>query len=391
MDYWRVLLKRKKILIATVVGTTALSVLYALFLPNIYRAKVTLMPSGGTTAGVGMLAQLGTIGGSLGSLIGGRAVTSSAVQLQTILASQTFAERIIRKKGWMKFFFKDQWDETVGDWRDKDPKKMPTIEMGIEYLFSILFVEETQKQAVMEISVELQDPVFAAVVVNACVEELGIYLVENAFTASKRNRIFVENQLERNKVELLEAGKELASFYQKNRVSSISPTVDVDISISEKVEEEAVEHDIRNTGAHVTHPEPLFPVVGAAFAEAKKSSEILQEKVEDLSEKINEVRVVEKVPQQVYLQYLTLRRELLGQVNSLLSQQYEMAKIEEAKEDLNFTVIDWARVPQRKFKPKRRSIVMGSFAASLFFGVLLSFFMEFILREREKTKKRPIR
>ena len=88
-------------------------------------------------------------------------------------------------------------------------------------------------------------------------------------------------------------------------------------------------------------------------------------------------RPVQDVPQQVYLQYLTLRQELLGRMNALLTQQYEMAKIEESKEDLSFQVIDWARVPLRKDRPKRAQIVASAFILSAFISVLYLFFRDY--------------
>ena len=60
-----------------------------------------------------------------------------------------------------------------------------------------------------------------------------------------------------------------------------------------------------------------------------------------------------------------------------------MAKIDESKEDLNFQVIDWARVPVRKFKPKRSQIVMTAFVMSLFLAVFYAFFREYLQKMKE--------
>ena len=83
---------------------------------------------------------------------------------------------------------------------------------------------------------------------------------------------------------------------------------------------------------------------------------------------------------QVYLQYLEARSQIAIQINSLLTQQYEMAKSEESKEDPNFQVIDWARVPDEPFKPERRKIVTISFIMSFGMAAFGAFFWEYLER-----------
>ena len=59
-------------------------------------------------------------------------------------------------------------------------------------------------------------------------------------------------------------------------------------------------------------------------------------------------------------------------------QQYEMAKIEEAKKGITFQVIDRAIPPEKKIKPKRRRNVMFAGVVSLFAGIFLVFFLEYL-------------
>ena len=63
-----------------------------------------------------------------------------------------------------------------------------------------------------------------------------------------------------------------------------------------------------------------------------------------------------------------------------------MAKIEEAREDLAYQVIDPARVPIARFKPKRREIVMVSFMTSLFFAIFLVFFLDYVSKMKRSAK-----
>ena len=77
-----------------------------------------------------------------------------------------------------------------------------------------------------------------------------------------------------------------------------------------------------------------------------------------------------------------IRQKIYG----LISQQIETAMMSELKEDFAFKVIDPPRVPDMKIKPKRFAKVMLSFVASLFAGVFLAFFLEYIIRTRSKVE-----
>lgn len=71
-------------------------------------------------------------------------------------------------------------------------------------------------------------------------------------------------------------------------------------------------------------------------------------------------------------------------IYALISQQIETAMMSELKEDFAFKVMDPSRVPDTKIKPKRSTMVMLSLMTSLFAGVFLAFFLEYITRQRAK-------
>ncbi len=348
LDYWKVLLKWKRPIVVLVGIVSIASVIISLCLTKTYRATATLMPIGGSrNSGVSMLAgQMGLAG-----LVGGG---SSGLnnQILTILKSRTLAERMIEKYQLWGILYKDAWDSEKKTWKTADPKMQPTMEDAVKSLKGVITFNDDKKTQLIEGSAEFTDPQVTADLVNNYINEMSTYLAEGAFTTAKRNRIFIEEQLERNKAELLESGRELNNFYSANKISNVVPTLDVDVSVTDHV----------------------------ATGNETSSVELLQKKSEEIKTKI-----VQGVPQQVYLQYLTLRRDILGQINSLLTQQYEMAKIDEAKEDLSFQVIDWARVPVRKFKPQRAKICITAFIMSLFLSIFYAFFREYL--EKMKLQK----
>ena len=230
----------------------------------------------------------------------------------------------------------------------------PTIGEAASVLRSAIGVAEDKKHKNIMVFVEFTDPQTAAMLVNVTVDELQRFINENAFTEAKRNRIFIEKQVEQNKRALLEAGKEINEFYTANRVSNSEAKVDVSLGVGDLVQTVGDGDD-----------------VGVLFAK----------KIE-LDKKVDEAKMVKNVPQQVYLAYLMLRKELLVRMDGMLATQYQMSKIEEVKEELSFQVIDKAIPPLTKFKPQRSKIYLNGFLISLFAAVFLAFFLEYIKRAK---------
>ncbi|HBE44353.1 MAG TPA: hypothetical protein DDW17_02575 [Deltaproteobacteria bacterium] len=65
-------------------------------------------------------------------------------------------------------------------------------------------------------------------------------------------------------------------------------------------------------------------------------------------------------------------------IYSLIAKQIETSAMAEAKENFAFKVIDPPKAPDKRSKPKRKLMVVVSFVVSLFFGIFLAFFKEYI-------------
>ena len=72
-------------------------------------------------------------------------------------------------------------------------------------------------------------------------------------------------------------------------------------------------------------------------------------------------------------------------IYNLIAQQLETSMMAEVKENFAFKVIDPPKVPDKKIKPKRIQLALLSLVASIFIGVFLAFFMEYL--EKAKSKE----
>jgi uncharacterized protein involved in exopolysaccharide biosynthesis len=72
----------------------------------------------------------------------------------------------------------------------------------------------------------------------------------------------------------------------------------------------------------------------------------------------------------------------------VLIKQYELARVDEAKEGPLLQQVDVAVAPERKSKPKRAMIVFVAAFAGLFLGVLVAFVRRAIRKASESKETR---
>lgn len=386
--YWQVINAKKKMIGCVVAVVTVVTVVVSLLLPKHYIARAVIMPLGARSGG-GLAALAGQLGG-MDSLVGLGGVGSQtpAQQFLALLKTRTLAEKIIKSGNLLpRFFPKDSNQNFRVD------------ERSVKFLCSRMQFREDKKGGIIEVSAEFEDPKLAADVANEYVSGLQEFVNENSFTVSKRNRIFIGKQLEENKRGLLEAGKDLSAFYKGDKISSIESHIDIPITKndtpkSKRLPSENVLNKENNIKEQLqlkleqlqNKKEEIVSVLHSPQVDGTYFLNPAAGLANNVSSAVDDEKFVKNVPQQVYLQYLTLHRSLLVQINTLLTQQYEMAKINEMKDELAFQVIDPARVPEQRSSPKRALMVMFAFAVSSVlstFGVVL---LENIKRTKQNIK-----
>jgi uncharacterized protein involved in exopolysaccharide biosynthesis len=370
LSYWNVLMKHRRMIAVIVGSVSVLAVVTSLLLPKIYKASATIMPvsSSGGGALSSLSSQFGGIAAMAGMNLGGGGA-DEASKLSVILNSRTLTENVIRAENLMPILFpgEEMSESEVSKESDSDVQfkmELAVLRMKI----GRIAVVSDKKNKTLKVSAKFRDPYVASRVVNAYLEMLQNYINDNALTTEKRNRIFIERQLDQNKRKFLEAGKEISEFYKGSRVSTADAVLDVPIRFPSAAMEIGT------------------PASGGESRVTDSDLSILTAEKNDIEKTIARAQVVKDVPQQVYMNYLMLRRELLGKLSAMLATQLEMAKVEEAKEDLSFQVIDKAVPPFKRFSPARGRICMVSFFTALFFAIFLAFFLEYVERMKKLQK-----
>lgn len=380
----RALLKRKRIIIATAIVVTIASVAFNLSKPNLYTASATLMPVE-KNQGSSLSALLGSMGGGLGMLAAqaGMGGGGAADKFVTLLQTRSMAETIISKYKLMPVLFKDSWDVEEQRWKEPSLKfgaerkvgAGPTMEEGVKALRLATSIKADKKSGVVTISVTTWDPEISAKVANVFVDELDAYLKSNALSTAKRNRLFIEDQLKKAQAEMADNELAMKDFQQKNRVVALDAQAEASVKAYSDFK------------ARVIAAEVELRILENASIEGDPRTALKRQEIAELNKQLAEIEggketgpilSFQKAPS-LGLSYARLQRELLvrGKVLELLTQQYEMAKIQEAQEDISFQLLDQAIAPEKKSAPKRTLNVLMALLGSLLLGALLALVIEF--------------
>lgn len=325
------------------------SALIAILIPARYQSVTRLMPPDSqSSSGLGMLAAMASrtgnagFGGIAGDLLG---MKSSGALFVAILGSQTVQDRLIYEFQLMKIY---------GDTKIEDARKD---------LAEHTDASEDRKSGIISIGVTDHDPKRAAAMAQAYVSELDRLVAQVSTSSARRERIFLEERLEKVKGDLDAAAKNFSEFASKNSA------IDIPAQGKAMVEAAAIlQGQLIAAQAELNGLEQIYTANNVRVR-------AVQGRVDELQRKLNEIGSagtqgssqtgnslypsIRKLPL-LGVPYADLYRQTKIQetVYELLTQQYELAKVQEAKEIPTVKVLDSPLVPTKKSFPPRTMIVL---------------------------------
>ncbi|MDH5300487.1 MAG: Wzz/FepE/Etk N-terminal domain-containing protein [Gammaproteobacteria bacterium] len=198
LDYWRVLVEYKKLIVLLTVLATALALTVALLMTPVYRAEVMVMPADDKTGG-GLSALAGQFGG-LASLAGielGGGGGQTAAAMAT-LNSRAFTEMFINEHKLMPVLFAQQWDAQNKHWLVE--ADAPTAWDAFKVFDGIRTISEDKKSGMITLSVEWTDPALAAAWANQLIERINAHQQAKAITEAKESIAYLRQELEQTGV-----------------------------------------------------------------------------------------------------------------------------------------------------------------------------------------------
>ncbi|MGA1843652.1 MAG: Wzz/FepE/Etk N-terminal domain-containing protein [bacterium] len=195
IEYWRVLMKRKWIIVLIVIMTAISSVIFSLLMPNIYRAEVVLAPIEKKNGGGGFASLLGQFNG-LASMVGLPLGNGSNEVNLAVLKSRAFIKQVVEENEMMPLLFPEKWDQEKNAWNVTIPDEKPTLWDAYRLLDGILSVSTDRKNGLTTVSLEREDPAQAASWLTLFIETLNNHLKEQAIKEAEANIDYLSKLIE---------------------------------------------------------------------------------------------------------------------------------------------------------------------------------------------------
>ena len=336
---------------ATITGLL-LGALIAFVLPTRYDSTTQLMPPDNqSSSGLAMMAALTArmgngIGGFSGDLLG---IKSSGALFIGVLRSRTVEDRLVERFQLQNVYW---WVPLEVDARQK--------------LAENTSISEDRKSGVITITVTDGDPKRAAALAQAYVEELDRLVAQLSTSSARREREFLEQRLKAVKLDLDQASIEFSQFASKNIAIDIKEQGKAMVEGAATLQGQliATESELQGLKAIYTANNVRVRAAQARMEELKRQLEKVEGKANaDTSDSAasgdSPYPSIRKLPI-LGVKFADLYRHTRIQevVYETLTQQYEMAKVQEVKETPSVKVLDAASVPERKSFPPRLLIII---------------------------------
>lgn len=356
---------RRSFLRAAAIGLLS-STLLAFLIPKQYTSTTQLMPPDAqSTSGMAMMAAMAAkAGGGLGSMAGDLlGMKSSGALFIGVLRSQTSQDRLIQQFDLRKVYGK----RLVTDARTK--------------LDENTSISEDRKSGIITISVTDRSPQRAAALADAYVNQLNYLVAELNTSSAHRERVFLEERLKVAKLDLDDASSQFAKFSSENNTLDIQQEGKAMLDAAGNIAGEMIAAQAQLEGLRqiYTDNNPRVRSLTARVAELRKQLEKIGGTQANGADPKAGQTADHPASQSAGMPYPTIRSlPLLGvkygefyrrakiqeTVYELLTQQFELAKVQEAKETPSVKVLDSARVPEKKsFPPRLMIMFLGTFLA----------------------------
>jgi capsule polysaccharide export protein KpsE/RkpR len=355
----RALWRRRVFLFRMAGGGLLTATAIAFLIPARYESTVRLIPpdvqSGGMLAALANKAGggLAAFGGDMPSL------KTSGALFMGILQSRTVEDDLIGKFDLRRVHSTQRWESARNE------------------LANSTEVSEDRKSGIITIKVTDRKPQLAASLCQEYVEELNSVVNQLSTSSAHRERVFLEERLKAVQLELADAEKEFSQF------ASINSTIDIKEQSRAMVDAAAAlqgqliaaqselqglrqiyaDTNVRVRSIHARISE-LQKQLGKIGGQGESSTAVIKIRGESFYPSIRELPLLGVTYADLYR-----RSKIQEVIYETLTQEYELAKVEEAKEIPSIRILDPANVPERKAFPPRLLIMFLGVCGSCALGV----------------------
>lgn len=371
LDYLIVLAKRKKLILTITLSVAILTTISTLFIPNTYWARTTvLLPQPSSVPMWMRILSDYAGGGSSGTGI-------DDPQLYTqLLYSGPVLDKIIDKFKLIEIY---KNAETKKDLRDMLSSSVTTEFVLPEGSGRGLGVQTSR---LLMISVRDKDSTKAADMANSFVEALQAFLKDIAVTEASQRRLFFERQLKQTKEDLIKSEEAMKEFQEKTGVFKVEAQAGAVLENIAHLRAQiaAKEVELSVMKSYSTQNNPDLQRVAETIKGLKTELAKLEQKGGNSPDTLMPTGRMASVG----TDYIRKLRDLKFNetLHELMMKQYEMARIEEAKDPAIIQVLEKAYPSEERAGPQRKKKIATAAGVSFFFSIFLAFFMEYLERQK---------
>ena len=338
-----------------VVIVMAITAGLSLLLPNRYTATVSLMPPdtnpmSGLSALLGMKSPGASLSGQFGDLM--RLRTPGQLYIQ-LMQSRVVEDRLIARFGLMQVYG-----------ARKRPAARRRLAAGTRF-------SEDRKSGIVSVSVTDAQAGRASDLANGYAAELGRMLADLASSAGRREREYFEAQLLAARQELGQSTQRLSEFAGSHAVLDVPEQSRALVESTAAIEGQLIASQAELSGLQ------------QIYAERHERVQQARAKIAELKRQLGQIRgrgapgsppegaqPTVKTLSALAVPYADLYRrvKITEAVVATLSQQYEIARLQESRHVADIQVMDPAEAPERKSSPHRLTLTLGAGLLCLLLG-----------------------
>jgi len=269
------------------------------------------------------------------------------VEFVSIMQSRTFREKVIEEFDLISYF------------KLQDRPRDEAMELArMKLANSVSSISVDPESNLVTIKIETKDKLFSRDIAQFYLDELQNYLHFNRGSKSKLQREFLEQQVLSTRADIDSLAVALRDFQKRNRTIGLDEQTTALITLYGTSVSEFFKADLEYELARQQYG-PDSPVL----EDLGRRKSILQDKIKELESSDSKLvpaylLQVDRIPD-LALQYAQLRLnlEIKQKVFEYLYPQYEIARLDEAREMPSFDILDSPSLAGLRSKPKRAILV----------------------------------
>lgn len=366
----RIAVKRRKLVLAATIAIVVLGLAAALLLPGRYTAtEVILPPQQGGSIGAGMLAQLGNLG-AMASAAGGLGIKNPNDQQVALLKSRTVEDAMVERFHLQTLYRSKYLSTACKRW-----EQATKIDSGM-------------KDGLIRLSVTDQDPRRAADLAGGWVEEYRHLTASLAISEASRRRLFFEQQLNSARADLTHAEENLKQTEQRTGVIEMDGQARAMIESAAVVRAQIADKQVEIRAMREFAAQQNPDLVRAQQELTSMEGQLAALDVDNGHRQGDLVAPKGQVTQNG-LDYARALRDMKYNetIYELLLRQYEVARVDEARQGSLVQVVDAAAVPDKPDSLYKIWIALAALVVALPLALLVAVCAELVQILRRNLRR----